>query len=475
MTNSPLIHPVILSGGAGTRLWPLSRQDYPKQLLPLAGPRSMISETILRVTDAHRFARPWIVTSDALRFAVAEDMRLNGLDAAIVLEPCARNTAPAIAAAAMLVAEQDPEALLLVMPSDHVIGDKAAFLSCVAHGAEAAAGGYLVTFAMTPTRPETGYGYIRAGTPLDATGTVCRIQSFVEKPDLARAQTFLDEGGYYWNSGMFLFKAKAFLDELSQHAPAIPQAVSESVRQRGIDLDFIRLGAEAFAASPSQSVDYAVMEHTTMAATVIGDMGWTDVGSWSELWAIGEKDAAGNVLHGDVLALDTTGSYVRSEGALVAMLGVKDLTVIATDDAILVADRHRAQDVKRLVDALKAEGRSEHAAHTRVHRPWGYYQTVHAGDRFQVKRLTVNPGARISLQKHAQRAEHWVVVGGTALVTRGEKTEIVRENESVYIPIGTIHRLENPGTEPLSLIEVQSGQYLGEDDIVRIDDSYGRH
>lgn len=475
MNHAAKIKPVILSGGSGTRLWPMSRQQHPKQLLPLASPVSMIRDTLSRFKDAALFEAPMIVTADALRFSVAEEVRLDGINgAAIILEPSARNTAPAIAAAALIAAETDPDTLLLVVPSDHVILDGPAFLSMVDRAKAAAQDGYLVTFAMTPTRPETGYGYIHIGRPLDGHPEVNAVQAFVEKPDAAKAQRFLDEGGYSWNSGMFLFSAKTYLSELERLAPDILPPVKAAVAQRQTDLDFIRLAADPFGQAPNISVDYAVMERTDRAATISARIGWTDVGNWAELWNIGQKDQSGNVTHGDVIALDTTNSYIRSEHALVATVGVNNLVVVVTDDAVLISDLDHAQDVKLVVERLKAENRTEQASHTKVYRPWGYYQSIHNGDRFQVKRLSVKPGAQLSLQKHFHRAEHWVVVNGTALVTRDEQTMLLQENESIYIPLGAVHRLENPGKVPLNLIEVQSGSYLGEDDIVRIIDTYGR-
>ena len=468
------IQPVILSGGAGTRLWPMSRQEFPKQLLPLASAASMIRDTLSRVDHPDHFLDPMIITAEALRFSVAEEVRLGGRPAQIILEPAARNTAPAVTAAALLAAESDPETILLVMPSDHVITDLPAFLRLVNIGAEAASADWLVTFAMTPTRPETGYGYIKAGDALTGHPNVRKVQAFVEKPDVVKAQSFLDQGDHFWNSGMFLFKASAFLAEIKRYAPDVLTAVSAAISARTTDLDFIRLDQASFTASPSISVDYAVMEHTDKAATIPGAIGWTDVGSWAELWALAAKDSHNNATQGDVILNDSTGCYLRSEGPLIAVSGLENLVVVATDDAVLVTSRDRAQDVKILVDQLRQSGRQEHATHTQVHRPWGYYQTIHQGERFQVKRLHLKPGAKISLQKHFHRAEHWVVVNGTALVTKGETSQIIRENESIYIPLGTIHRLENPGKVPLNVIEVQSGEYLGEDDIVRIGDTYGR-
>ena len=452
----------------------MSRQDYPKQLLPLASAVSMIRDTLARVDDATVYATPMIVTADALRFSVAEEVRQSGRAATIVLEPVARNTAPAVAAAALLAMETDPDAILLVMPSDHVITDTTAFQALVQAGTRAAADDWLVTFAMTPNRAETGYGYIRAEQPLAGYPQVHKVAAFVEKPDAQRAQDFLDHGRYFWNSGMFLFKASAFLSELGRYAPDVLAAIRQAVQAKTCDLDFIRLDPQAFSASPSISVDYAVMEHTDKAATLPAAIGWTDVGSWSELWALAGRDPAGNATHGHIILHDSQDCYLRSEGPLIAVSGVRDLVVVATDDAVLVVPKDRAQDVKILVDQLRHSGRQEHASHTKVYRPWGYFQSLHHGDRFQVKRLCLKPGAKISLQKHAHRAEHWVVVNGIALVTKGDGNQVVRENESIYIPQGTVHRLENPGTEPLNVIEVQSGDYLGEDDIIRIGDTYGR-
>ena len=470
------ITPVILSGGAGTRLWPLSREQYPKQLLPLAGERSMIQETLLRFADPARFTAPIVVTNEETRFTIGEQMQAIGLgEGSIVLEPVARNTAPAATAAALLALAADPEAVLLVVPSDHVIVDAAGFLAQVDQALGAAMDdGRLVTFSILPTRPETGYGYIRRGEPLARHPAVFAVDAFVEKPDPQRARGFLADGGYFWNSGMFLFTAACFLGEIEALAPEVLAAVRQAVAGRSVDLDFIRLEAKAFAASPAISIDFAVMERTTRAATVPCDIGWTDVGAWSELWRIANKDGNGNVLLGDVLVEQSANCYVRTEGRLTAAVGVEDLVIVVTDDAVLVTRQDRTQDVKLIVDRLRRDKRSELITHQRVHRPWGYYQTIHQGDRFQVKRLTIKPGGKLSLQKHYHRAEHWVVVNGTALVTRGEETSLIHENESVYIPLGSVHRLENPGKVPLHLIEVQSGAYLGEDDIVRLDDTYGR-
>ncbi|WP_456062060.1 mannose-1-phosphate guanylyltransferase/mannose-6-phosphate isomerase [Azospirillum isscasi] len=467
---------MILSGGAGVRLWPMSREQYPKQFLPLCSERSMLQDTAGRVSDAARFADPLIVCNQEHRFVIAEQMRQTGRGAArIVLEPVGRNTAPAAAVAALIVAEQDPDGQILLLPADHAIQDQGAFLQAVATASAAAAAGLLTTFGIVPTAPETGYGYIRRGEMVKDHDGAFRVAAFVEKPPREQAERYLAEKDFFWNSGMFLLPVRQYLDELERWAPAVLDACRAALARGRSDLDFFRLDEEAFAASPNISIDYAVMERTEAAAVVPCSIGWTDVGAWSALWEIGEKDQGGNVCHGDAVAWDSRGCYVRSEdGALVALLGMENAVVVATEDAILVAARDRAQDIKPLVEHLKTQGRSEPLLHRRVHRPWGFYQSLHAGDRFQVKRLTVAPGARLSLQKHYHRAEHWVVVNGTALVTRGDEQILLRENESVYIPLGTLHRLENPGKVPLNLIEVQSGSYLGEDDIVRFDDHYGR-
>ena len=470
------IHPVILSGGSGTRLWPLSREHFPKQLLPLAGERSMIQETALRARDAD-LAAPIVVCNAEHRFAIAEQMREAGIaPAALLLEPVARNTAAAVAAAAAHLAATGAgdEDMLLVLPSDHVILDRPAFAAAVARAATAARLGRLVTFGIQPTTPETGYGYIREGAALPGAPGAHEVARFVEKPDLPTAQAYLAEGGWSWNSGMFLFPCGAFRAELARHAPGVAQAADEAVARAARDLDFVRLDREAFAAAPSISIDYAVMEKTRLAAVVPASLGWSDVGSWSALWDIGARDADGNVAQGDVLAERTRGSYLRAEHGLLATVGIEDTIVVALKDAVLVAARDEAQHVKAIVDRLRKAGRPEASTHPRVFRPWGSYETVDRGERFQVKRIIVNPGQRISLQKHARRAEHWVCVQGVARVTRGEDVLVLRENMSTYIPVGCVHRLENPGSEPVHIIEVQSGDYLGEDDIVRIEDSYGR-
>lgn len=479
MTHQPpalRIRPVILSGGVGTRLWPMSRERYPKQFLPLCSERTMLQETIGRTADPARFTTPLVITNEEHRFIVAEQIRHTGAaNARIVLEPVGRNTAAAAAVAALDVAEQDPGGLLLLLPADHVVTDAAAFLKAVDIAAAAAAAGRLATFGIVPATPETGYGYIRQGAPFAGHDGAFHAAAFVEKPPRDQAERFLAEGTFFWNSGMFLFSARTFLAELERFEPAVLEAARTARAQGSANLDFFRLDTAAFTASPSISIDHAVMERTDKAVVVPCTIGWADVGSWSALWEIETKDADGNVGHGDVLIQDSRNCYVRSDGAaLVVTLGLSNSVVIATDDAILVASWDRVQEVKALVEHLKAHGRDEPLQHRRVHRPWGFYQTLHAGDRFQVKRLTVTPGAKLSLQKHHHRAEHWVVVNGTALVKRGEEEILLRENESIHIPLGVPHRLENPGILPLNLIEVQSGAYLGEDDIVRLDDRYGR-
>lgn len=386
----------------------------------------------------------------------------------------ARNTAPAVAVAALQVAAQDPDGLMLVLPADHVVLEQAAFRAAIDRAAAAAQTGCLVTFGITPDKPETGYGYIQQGDPLAGCDQVFQVSAFVEKPPLEQARRYVEGGRHFWNSGMFLFPVTPLLAELETHAPAVLAAARAALETGSRDLDFFRLGHNAFAAAPSISIDYAVMEKTKTASVAPCAIGWTDVGAWSALWEIAAKDSAGNVCLGDVIAEGTSNSYIRSEGALTAVVGLDGVTVVVTDDAVLVVDSDRAQDVKLVVERLKKADRPEPVEHSVVHRPWGSYQSVHGGERFQVKCLTVKPGGRLSLQKHHHRAEHWVVVQGTALVTRGEETIPVYENQSIYIPTGTVHRLENPGKIPLSIIEVQSGAYLGEDDIVRLEDSYGR-
>jgi len=465
--------PVILSGGAGTRLWPLSRELYPKQLLRLVAERTMLQETVARTEGLPGLARPIVVCNENHRFMVAEQLReLGTAPQAIVLEPQGRNTAPAAAIAALLVsggADADP--VLLVLPADHVITDVPAFQAAVAVGRVAAESGSLVTFGVVPDRAETGYGYIRRGA---GPGPAFSVAKFVEKPDSATARGYVESGEYYWNSGMFMFRASAYLAELGRYAPAMLAACRAALAAAGRDLDFLRLPAQEFASCPSDSIDYAVMEKTDRAVVVPLAAGWSDVGSWAALADALPRDAEGNVTAGDVLTEDSSGCYLHSTSRLVAAVGLRDHVVVETKDAVLVAPRDRVQDVKELVAELKARGRYETSLHREVYRPWGSYDSIDSGDRFQVKRLIVNPGATLSLQLHHHRAEHWVVVTGTAKVTRGDEVFTLSENESTYIPIGARHRIENPGKIPLHIIEVQSGTYLGEDDIVRFEDRYGR-
>ena len=471
----PTLHPIILSGGSGTRLWPLSRSQYPKQLLPLLSEKSLLQEAVLRVQDAQRFAPPLVIANDEHRFVIAEQLRaIDVKPRALVLEPQGRNTAPAICVAALILAAEDPDALLLVLPSDHAIQHRAAFLAGVDRAASAARAGALITFGVTPDRPETGYGYIRRGSPWPKVEGCFAVAQFVEKPDRPRAQAMLAAGDHYWNSGMFLFPAKLVLEELGRREPAMVESCKLALAEAAEDLDFLRLERAAFTAARSVSIDYAVMEHTKSAAVVPVTIGWSDMGTFDALWHAGGKDAAGNVAIGDVVTEEVRGSYLRADHGLVTALGIEDLVIVATADAVLVTPRARAQDLKQLVQRLEREGRSEARSHPIVHRPWGSFRSIHNGDRVQVKHIIVNPGGKLSLQFHRKRAEHWVIVRGIATVTRGSETFTLHEDQSTYIPLEMPHRLENKGTEPLHLIEVQTGSYLGEDDIVRLDDSYGR-
>ncbi len=464
------VQPVLLSGGSGTRLWPLSRESHPKQFLALAGDDTMLQATWQRVAPIAT-AAPIVVANEEHRFLVAEQLRQIGAPVpSIILEPLGRNTAPAIAAAAMQAMAGGDDPLLLVLPSDHVIRDAAAFRLAIAEALDAAAGGALVTFGIVPTSPETGFGYIQA---VVGEARIRRVARFVEKPDAATAASYLAEGGYYWNSGMFLFRASRYLEQLAHFRPDILAATRMALDNARVDGDFIRLDRDAFAACPADSIDYAVMERTADAMVVPVDIGWSDLGSWSALWDVALRDAEGNATLGDVIAIDSRNSYVHAR-RLVALVGVDDLVVVETDDAVLVARKDRVQQVKDVVAQLKVGGRSQAALHREVHRPWGSYDSVDVGSRFQVKRIKVKPGARLSLQSHTQRAEHWIVVSGTARVTRDDEVFDLQADQSTYIPLGAKHRLENPGTQVLELIEVQSGDYLGEDDIVRYDDVYGR-
>jgi mannose-1-phosphate guanylyltransferase / mannose-6-phosphate isomerase len=469
------LHPVILCGGSGTRLWPLSRAMLPKQFLPLAGERTMIQETALRLAGLPNAVAPAIVSHLDQRFLAGEQLREVGVSPTLhLLEPEAKNTAPAIAAAALCIAAADPDGLLLVLPSDHTIRDIPGFHAAVQRAVALAQQGRLVTFGMVPAEPSTGYGYIKRGAAEPGVAQAYRVAEFVEKPDAQRARLFLDGGEHYWNSGMFLFGARRFLDELERYRPEMLAAVERAIATATRDLDFLRLGAAAFSQCNAESVDYAVMELTRDASVVAAEFGWSDIGSWSALWELQAKDAQGNSVRGDVYLDRTTGCYVRAESRLVAAVGVTDLVIVETDDAVLVAHKDLAQDVKLAVEHLKASHRDEHLTHSRVYRPWGYFETLDEGKGFQAKRLMVKPGAKISLQRHRQRAEHWVVVSGKARVTRDGEEILLGANQSTYIPLGAKHRLENAGTEPLHVIEVQSGDYLGEDDIERFADDYSR-
>lgn len=473
--NSQRIVPVVLSGGTGSRLWPLSREGYPKQFWPLvSADTTMLQDTVARAVGSG-FTAPIIVCNQAHRFMVAEQLQAAGVaQPTIVLEPVARNSAPAIAAAALIAHEQDPSAVLWLMAADAAISDTAALDTALNHAAAAARAGRIVAFGMQPTSAETGYGYIETGEPLAGLEGVFGVAGFVEKPDAATAGRFLAGGRHLWNSGMFVATAATLLAELERLAPALLAAVRAAVTEATRDLDFVRLAPEAFERAPDISIDYAVMEKTAHAAVVPASIGWSDVGSWSALWEVSDRDAHGNATAGPVELLDARNCYVRSEGILTAVVGLEDIVTVVTDDAVLVMHRDRAQDVKTLLSQLKKANRKEATEHRRAYRPWGHYEGLIQGDRFQVKKISVKPGAKLSLQKHFHRAEHWVVVNGTAIVERDAERILLRENESVYLPLGCVHRMENPGMIPLTLIEVQSGAYLGEDDIVRFEDTYGR-
>lgn len=471
------IFPVVLCGGSGTRLWPMSRGGQPKQFLTLAGEHSLLQTTLRRV-DAIRNTKPPVLVSNAeYRFQLVDQLKEIALDvSSIILEPVSRNTAAAIAAAAHFATQDDPEALLLVLPSDHVIQNADAFHRAVEAGLTLARDGRLVTFGVVPTAPHTGFGYIRKGASLaNKEHEAYNVSAFVEKPDTALAVELLASGDYLWNSGIFLFGATAYLSELERYEPDVARLAGQAYKDARPDLQFLRLGSDAFIECPSISVDYAVLERTDRAAVVsVDNLGWSDIGSWSALHEIAPQDEQQNAFIGDVLQESVSNSYIRAEHRMVAAIGVSDLVIVETADAVLVAHRDRAKNVKTIVDSLNASGRHESVTHRRVTRPWGSYESIDQGERFQVKRIVVNPGAQLSLQLHHHRAEHWIVVRGTALVTNGDREDLLTENQSTYIPVGVSHRLFNPGKIPLELIEVQSGAYLGEDDIVRIEDRYGR-
>ena len=474
-----MIVPVILCGGSGTRLWPMSRELYPKQLLPLVGDRTLLYQTMARLEGVPQVSDPILVCNEEHRFMVAEQVRQWGRAAReIMLEPIGRNTAPAAAVSALKALEDGQDPILLVLPADHVIKNVQSFQKAVQSGIAPAEDGGLMTFGIIPEKPETGYGYIKIASSwneLDAQNPeVQPVLKFVEKPDAATAEEYLHSGRYLWNSGMFMFKASSFLQELESYAPEMLQQCRSAVEQGSQDMDFFRLQKEAFAACPKDSIDYAVMERTSRSMVLPLDAGWSDVGSWSALWEIDERDASGNVCRGDVLTQEVSDSYLYANERLIAGVGLKDLVVVETKDAVLVADKNRVQEVKSVVEELKRRQREETSVHRRVYRPWGSYENIDIGERFQVKRIIVNPGSVLSLQMHHHRAEHWIIVRGTARIVQGDSETILSEDQSTYIPLGTVHRLENPGRIPLELIEVQTGSYLGEDDIVRYQDLYGR-
>lgn len=463
--------PVILAGGSGSRLWPKSRAALPKQFLALTSEQTMLQETLSRLegVDARE---PIVICNDSHRFLVAEQLRQRGIaHGGILLEPVGRNTAPAIALAALHALQSDADETLLVLAADHLIKDKTVFQQSVKKAEQLAQAGYLVTFGIVPDCPHTGYGYIKASQELD-TGFV--VEQFVEKPDMSTAKEYVDSGNYFWNSGMFMFKAGRYLEELEKYHPDILDICKRAIETETQDLDFIRIDADTFATCPDDSIDYAVMEKTEKAAMVPLDAGWSDVGSWSSLWDVADKDDNGNAIVGDAILEDVHNSYINAEGRLISVIGLDDVVIVETKDAIMVANKNKVQDIKKVVNRLKEEKRPEFEFHREVFRPWGSYDSIDNGARFQVKRITVKPGEKLSVQMHHHRAEHWIVVSGTASVTIGENTRMVTENESTYIPIGEVHALENPGKIPLELIEVQSGAYLGEDDIVRFSDRYGR-
>jgi mannose-1-phosphate guanylyltransferase / mannose-6-phosphate isomerase len=468
-----ILTPVIMCGGAGTRLWPMSRESMPKQFVSLIGEGSTFQQVIRRVSNPAMFGRPIVITHSDFRFAVAEQLRDCGVEADIVLEPVRRDSGPAVAVAAALAAERDPQSIVVVLASDHFIQNPQGFHDACRQAAVAAADGRIVTFGVHPTHAATNYGYIRAGQKLNG-GAALAVDAFVEKPNADQAAVYLEQD-YLWNSGNFVFRADVLLDELAKFEPEIAAAAKQAVCDRTRDLDFIRLDAESFAKAPKKSIDYALMEHTTRAAVVPANMSWSDIGSWNAVWELLDHDADGNVLQGPSVAIDSTNCLVLADDSMVtAVVGLKDIVVVSKEDAVIVVARDKAEQVKAAVDRLKSQNRREAIEHRRIFRPWGYYHSVDSGSRYQVKRIVVKPGAQLSLQKHFHRAEHWVVVKGTAEVTNDSEVRIVHENESIYIPMGNVHRLGNPGKIPLELIEVQVGSYLGEDDIVRFKDEYGR-
>lgn len=465
--------PVVLCGGSGTRLWPLSRDTYPKQFLRLLGEESLLQQTMQRLRAIDGMGAPLLVCNESSRFVAAEQLREIGIDnAQIMLEPMRRNTAPAIAVAALHAIAQGEDPILLVLPSDHVIKDHLAFSAAIQTAREAAEQGNLVTFGITPLGPETGYGYIRAGD--SARGQAQPVLQFVEKPDRATAEKYLASGNYYWNSGMFVFRASRYLEELTRYQPEMVAACRKAVELAQKDVDFIRLDSQAYAASPDNAIDYAVMERTERACVVAMEAGWSDIGSWASVWEVADKDAENNATQGDVMLQDCEDCLVHGTTRLITAVGMRNTVIIETADALLIMDTERAQDTKKLVEKLTKTKRSEASQHREVSRPWGSYDSIGSGKRFQVKRITVKPGAKLSLQMHHHRAEHWVVVKGTAKITNAEQDFLLTENQSTYIPVGVVHSLENPGKIPLELIEIQSGAYLGEDDIVRLQDRYGR-
>ncbi len=473
--NKHPIQPVILCGGSGSRLWPVSRQALPKQFIRLTSEFSMLQETVLSLSGNKNFQPPVMVSNEAFQFMIQSQMReLDVEPSALILEPESRNTAAAIALAALKLDAEDPNACLLVLPSDHVLGDKDRFLDAIHRGHLAAEDGALVTFAMKADRPETGYGYIRQGKPLAGTDDCYAVERFVEKPDAKTAQRFLDEGGYHWNSGMFLFRANRFLEELYRHQPEIFTTAMEALDKGTNDGGIIRPDAETFAAIENISIDYAVMEHTKHAVMVAADFGWSDVGSWASIADLTPGDDDGNTIEGDAVLHDCEGTYVRGNGRLIAVVGQRDQIIIDTEDALLIAPKDRAQDVKAIVETLRKTNRPEADSPAVVQRPWGTYEGIHQGARHQVKHIVVKPGEKLSLQYHHHRSEHWTVVSGTAEVTIDGKVRVLEANQTAYIPVGATHRLCNPGDEPMHLIEVQCGGYLGEDDIVRLEDVYGR-